>query len=268
MIQEFETFLIGRRRSSATVTLRLIYVRQLAALHPDLAAVTPDDLERFVYGNPDWKPNTVNSALASVRVFYCWAHSTGRIPENPAARLVVLRVPRTVAKIANDVDIRRGLRNGTARDRAMILLASEGGLRRSEIARADMRDRHGDWLTVTGKGGKQRFVPLTPAMRAALDHLEATLPRGWYFPSSHGGHVSGDTVYDTVRRLVGINTHALRHRAGTAVFHGSGNNIRIAQEFLGHASPATTAIYVHVEPLDLMTASCAAAVNPPYPHAA
>lgn len=262
MLPEFEAHLIAHRRSSETIKLRLVYLRQLAA-RVDLAAATTDELEAFIYGNPDWKPNTVNSALASIRVFYKWAHETGRIPgENPAGPLMSLRVPRTLPRVANDIDLRRGINSVSTKHRAMILLGCDGGLRRSEIARAHMRDRRGEWLTITGKGGKQRTVPLTPALLASLTTLEAMLPFGHYFPGEYDGHVSGDVVYRTIRHHVHINPHALRHRAGTAIYRESGNNIRIAQEFLGHESPATTAIYVHIQPSELMAASRAAALRP------
>ncbi|HIF24358.1 MAG TPA: hypothetical protein EYQ27_21225, partial [Gemmatimonadetes bacterium] len=58
-----------------------------------------------------------------------------------------------------------------------------------------------------------------------------------------------------IRRAVGANPHSLRHRAGTVVYEGTGHDLRVAQEFLGHSSPEMTARYVHVTRPDLLRAS-------------
>lgn len=62
-------------------------------------------------------------------------------------------------------------------------------------------------------------------------------------------------MYSRIKRVSGLNPHSLRHRAGTAAFQGTGNNLRVAQEFLGHASVATTQRYVHVTREDMRRAA-------------
>lgn len=259
--EQFTEHLIERRRSSSTIKLRLVYIRQLEQIHPDLVNVSTRELEQFVY-NERWTAPTVNTAVASVRAFYTWALASGRTATNPARDLQGLPVPRKPRAIARDIDIRRGLRTASIVESAMILLGSEGGLRRMEIATLHMRNRADDWLTVVGKGQRARAVFVTPNLKVALDYIERTQKRGYYFPGPEDGHVTGHQVYYVIEKHVGINPHALRHRAGTAVFKGSGNNIRVAQDFLGHASPATTAIYVHVEADELAAASRAAVLPP------
>jgi len=68
-------------------------------------------------------------------------------------------------------------------------------------------------------------------------------------------------VWRRLSVLTNTNPHSLRHRAGTVVYRGTGNDLRLTQEFLGHTSPAITAIYVHVEREDLQRASEAARVG-------
>lgn len=72
--------------------------------------------------------------------------------------------------------------------------------------------------------------------------------------------MSPDSIAAAIRTAFDGNPHSLRHRAATAVYRGSGNDIRLAQEFLGHASPAMTARYVHVDERDLRTAALAATI--------
>jgi integrase/recombinase XerD len=103
---------------------------------------------------------------------------------------------------------------------------------------------------VDGKGGHDRNVPCHPFIWAAA----ADLPRrGLWFPSyGASGHIKPDSVSTAIRRALlatGINGHAhqLRHTFGTQVLRSSGGNQRVAQELLGHASPASTALYTLVD---------------------
>ncbi len=77
----------------------------------------------------------------------------------------------------------------------------------------------------------------------------------------HENHVSGESVGHAIRKATGLNAHSLRHRAGTAVYQRSGYDLRLTQEFLGHASPAMTARYVHVNKSDLRRAGQIAALS-------
>ena len=138
----------------------------------------------------------------------------------------------------------------------MLRLGAEGGLRVAEIAGLRTADRDGEWLTVTGKGGTIRTVHLEDELLEVLRTLEVTTARwGFYFPGRVHEPVAPSTVWRHVRALTGLNTHALRHRAGTSVYRNTGFDLRLAQEFLGHASPTTTAIYVHVDREDMSRAS-------------
>lgn len=134
----------------------------------------------------------------------------------------------------------------------MLLLGAECGLRRSEIASVHRDDIEAEWLYIVGKGGNQRVVYLSPDM---MELLAVHPERGWLFPNTAGGHITGEAVYKRIKRVTGLNPHSLRHRAGTAVYEGTGSNLRVAQEFLGHASPEMTARYVHVTRDDLMRAA-------------
>lgn len=254
-MEAYRNALIRRRLSPNTVRLRLFYLHKFAAVH-DLTTATLEQMEDFVASNPAWSENTQQTIVASLRTYYKWAYKTGLISTNPAEDLLRVRVRRRPARIASDPAIRLGLENGTVEEKAMILLGAECGLRVSEIAKLHRSDRDGEWLTICGKGGVYRSVYVSPELLDLLEAIETTTIRhGNYFPGRSGSAMHPSTVWRRISRLVNINPHALRHRAATTVYRGTGNDIRTTQEFLGHASSATTERYVHVERDDLLRAA-------------
>lgn len=124
----------------------------------------------------------------------------------------------------------------------MIELMAYGGLRRGEVCKVKATDLHGDWLTVTGKGGHTRAVPLP-------GHLCHRIRKhtGYLFPGAIDGHLSARRVGELVGEALpdGITAHALRHRYATTVYNSS-QDIRAVQGLLGHAKLDTTMVYVAV----------------------
>lgn len=258
MLSQFHTHLVSRRRSPATIRVRMVYLRLLSERH-QLDAVTATDLEEILASKEHWKPETVNSAIATWNVFYKWALRLGHVSVNPAEDLERAYVPRVVKALADDSRIQDALRDADPIDRGILLLGREAGLRRAEIATLRIEHRHGDWLHVTGKGGRWRRIHLTPGLRDALDALTYG-PAGYYFPGHQDGHLAVEAVARRVRKLIGTSTHSLRRGALTAVYRNSGGNIRMAQEFAGHARVDTTAIYIQINENDLMEAGGHAAL--------
>jgi integrase len=244
MLTQYERHLHDMHRAPATIRLRLHYVR-LYVTRNNPANATPDGLSRWIHAH-GWAPATIQSAAASLRSFYAWAHKTGRIDSNPAADLQAPRSRRTKSRIATDAQITAGiLKAATPQHEAWLRLGAECGLRVHEIAKVHVDDIDGEWLHVNGKGGQLRTMWLSERLRDVLSRCETR--HGWLFPGRSGKPVHPSTVWRAVRDLVGVNTHALRHRAGTTVYKAGGNDIRLAQEFLGHANPNTTALYLHIE---------------------
>jgi integrase/recombinase XerC len=240
------------------VKLRMFWMRKFAA-YRDLLAAVENDFYDFLATNPNWSPSTKQTIVSSIKVFYRWAHMAGHTSTNLAIELQRVKVPRTRARIATDDLLLDAIEKASLPGRAMLRLGGECGLRVAEIAALDRSCRVGPWLTVLGKGGQARKVHLSPEVLATLIEIEQTTMRwGFYFPGRARQPISPSTVWRHVRAMTGLNTHALRHRAGTVVYRRTGNDLRAAQEFLGHASPTTTAIYVHVDDDDLERSSEAA----------
>lgn len=254
MIEQYKLYVRNETESAATVRVRYHYIDRLTA-DLDVRVASEAQLETWLRSH-GWAPSSVNCALASVRHFYRWAERYGHIPDNPTRWLRRVRVPRKMGRIAADATIQEAAMKAPVATRIMLLLGAECGLRRHEIAKVHRDDIDGEWLYIVGKGGHQRVVYLSPDL---LELLTVHPGVGWLFPNRDGSsHVSGESVYQRIKRASGVNPHALRHRAGTAVFEGTGNNLRVAQIFLGHASPEMTARYVHVTRGDLRRASEAA----------
>ena len=190
------------------------------------------------------------------------AHTRRRAQRRSALRL---REPKTlpVALSATDAaTLVESLR--TWRDRAIAGLMWWCGLRSCEVLGLDVKDVDigGRWITVTGKGAKQRRVPLDADVAAVIDvYLLAERPvsdsdrlflvakgpnRG------HGLTAAGlRTIFRYHRELTGVtggHPHALRHTFGT-VLGEAGVDLAVMQSLLGHAHVDTTARYVHLAPV-------------------
>ncbi|KZX55283.1 recombinase XerC [Erythrobacter sp. HI00D59] len=151
-----------------------------------------------------------------------------------------------------------------ARDRAVLLLLYGAGLRIAEALslKADALPL-GDRLTVTGKGSKQRVVPLLPIVREAVADYAARCP--WPLPrdealfrGAKGGPLAQGMVQKATaraRRALGLpdsaTPHALRHSFATHLL-GAGTDLRSLQELLGHASLGSTQIYTQVDAASLL----------------
>ena len=259
-IDAYLTYLTDVRRLSAnTLRLRETYLRQLAG-GVDLLNATTGDLRRWIAEHPDWAAETVNAATATMRSFYGWAVEVDMLTTNPARLLRPLRIPQKRPNIATAEHLAAGISSTDGYVRAFTRLGAECGLRVHEIAKLHTDDRHSDWLTIVGKGGRTRVVHVAEELLLELEALEAVQGRGYYFRSPVRDHLSAESVRQRLTRATGTNPHSLRHRAGTTVYRRTGHNLRLTQVFLGHSNTQTTAHYVHVEREDLLAASAAARI--------
>jgi integrase/recombinase XerC len=143
------------------------------------------------------------------------------------------------------------------RDRAILELLYSSGLRVSELTGLDIGepDLATGMVRVTGKGGKERIVPVgsraLEALQKYLDEREGTA-KGALFLNSRGGRINRRSVARIIDAHVTkiaafkrISPHTLRHTFATHMLEG-GADLRAIQELLGHASLSTTQKYTHV----------------------
>ncbi|MBO21577.1 MAG: recombinase XerC [Rhodospirillaceae bacterium] len=214
-------------------------------------------------------------ALSSVRMFFRYLEREGH-GKNPALGVVRgPRLPRSVPKALSQTetdDLLHAMDRGTettpdwisARDSAVLLLLYGCGLRISEALALNVADvqREGS-LTVTGKGGKTRMLPLLPVVGEALDSYlskcpHAIAPNGPLFVGVRGGRLGPRVVQKRVQELrlaLGLpretTPHAMRHSFATHLL-SAGADLRVIQELLGHASLSTTQRYTDVESARLL----------------
>ncbi len=151
-----------------------------------------------------------------------------------------------------------------ARDRAVLLLLYGAGLRIAEaLSLTAAALPLGDALTVTGKGGRQRVVPILPIVKAAVEDYAAKVPfplerHAPLFRGAKGGPLAQAMIQRAVARartVLGLpataTPHALRHSFATHLL-GAGADLRSLQELLGHASLSSTQIYTKVDAATLL----------------
>ena len=206
--------------------------------------------------------------LSALKSFIAFARQQAGLPDQAPPRMRGPRVkkglPRPVTPdeavgLAAMVDSNAGEPWIGARDRAVLLLLYGAGLRIAEaLSLTGAVLPLGEVLTVTGKGGKQRVVPLLPIVREGVAAYLGLCP--WpmsrdapLFRGAKGGPLSPGLVQKAVARartVLGLpataTPHALRHSFATHLL-GAGADLRSLQELLGHASLGSTQIYTKVD---------------------
>jgi integrase/recombinase XerC len=237
---------------------RTIYNRQRAlarmagAIGSPLAAATAADLTAWHASLTGLDRGTISAYASNAREFYAWCHAEGVIADNPAARLPAPRPPRRLPRPISEADLMTALDCAPRRIRLWLVLAAWCGLRAHEIAllRVGCIQLTADppLLLATGKGGKERIVPLAPFVAGEV--CAAGLPAAGYAFRRHDGR-RGPNAPGLVSKLcnehlhacgIAASLHQLRHRFGTQAYR-TRRDLRMTQELMGHASPETTAGY-------------------------
>ncbi len=213
--------------------------------------------------------------LSAVRSFFRWL-ARHRGISNPQLRLLATPrarkpLPRALEveqarTVAADIGEMSDASSIAARDVALFTLLYGSGLRIAEALALDVRDAplpgSESALRVTGKGDKQRLVPVLPVVRAAIADWLALHPRpvadAPLFLGVRGGRLDAAVAQRTLRHFRRLNglpehatPHALRHSFATHLL-AEGGDLRAIQELLGHASLSTTQKYTAVDTARLM----------------
>lgn len=207
--------------------------------------------------NEAWRPETRRSRRTSLGVVLRWAVEEGHLDHDPTARLPRVHVPHGVPRPAPETVIRDAVNGASPKVRMMLMLGALAGLRRGEIATLRVEDITGEGLHITGKGGRQRLIPVHPSLADELAAYLTTqhITRGWVFPGAEDGHLSIDWVGRAISQRMpdGWSAHKLRHRFASRAYSGA-YDLRSVQQLLGHSSPTVTAIYIAVPSTSLIAA--------------
>lgn len=254
MVDDYTAFMRRRGLAESTIRRRVDALRCFAVCVGDLAAATPDDIDRFLDGRV-WagKPLAARTRygwVSHLGCFYQWAVDHDLLERNPTLRVERPRLRRLLPRPISEGDLRMAL-DVAAADRTMsawLTLAAYGGLRCAEIAglTADRVLLDQSLLLVLGKGQKERVVPAHPRCVEAVSSYG--IPKaGFVFRRPRGGRwtdaaVSREGALFFEGLGMGWRMHSLRHRFGTKALEACGN-LRTVQELMGHESPNTTAGY-------------------------
>ena len=238
----------------------------------ELAALAPADVRAFLAARraEGIGSRSLMRTLAGVRGFARFLERNGKGKVGALAAVRAPKIAKTLprplsvaaARRVTDPDLAAGDEREpwlAARDAAVLGLLYGGGLRISEalgLKRTDFGSR--DTVTVTGKGRKERMVPVLPQVAKLIADYVALCPYdlpadGPLFVGAKGGPLSARVVQLSMARLRGAlglaetaTPHALRHSFATHLL-ARGGDLRSIQELLGHASLATTQIYTEVD---------------------
>ena len=222
--------------------------------------------------------STTARRLSALKQFYRFLYGEALREDNPAAAIAAPRRGRALPHSLSETQVtalleaarsgfeRQGLSQAAQRQAlrlyCLVELLYATGLRASELVGLPMAALQGDrrFLTIRGKGGRERLVPLSVTAQAVLEkwlkRRESTACKSsaWVFPSRGGqGHLSRQRLGQELKKLAAaagleaaqVSPHVLRHAfASHLLSHGA--DLRAVQQMLGHADISTTQIYTHV----------------------
>lgn len=235
----------------------------------DLSVLEPQDLRAYLAHRAEdgLVARSRMRALAAIRAFFHWLERRCGVVN---ARIKLVRGPRlraTLPRPVSEIDARAMLTETApdnagwiaARDAAVLTLLYAAGLRISEALALKGGDRPlPRTLRITGKGGKERIVPVLDAAHDAVERYAALCPFALdrdapLFRGARGGELSPRIIQERVAQLrarlslpESTTPHALRHAFATHLL-AHGGDLRVIQELLGHESLSTTQKYADVE---------------------
>lgn len=235
----------------------------------DLASADRDALATLAKAWAELAPSSVARKSSALRQFYGFLVDEGLREDDPTPALPRASIRRPLPRVLTHEEVETLLvraedealaeRPEAVRMLALLELLYGSGLRASELVSLPLSavPRDAPFLSITGKGGQMRMVPVSTRARAVLSRwlvLRPDLSRH-VFPSRSGkGHLSRIRLFQLLRELAAraglppekVSPHVLRHAFATHLLEG-GADLRVLQTLLGHADIATTQIYTHVD---------------------
>lgn len=268
VIAEFLAMMAAERGAAAnTLAAYERDLQQAEQLTGGLADADDKRLGRLAASWRDLAPSSVARKMSAIRQFYDFLLEEGVRADDPSRTLARPTTRRPLPKILSIAEVDRLLNRaeqeaGAGEARALRMLALlellyGSGLRASELVSLPLSavPRDAPFLSITGKGGQMRMVPISGKAGAAVSRWLTARPNGsrFLFPS-RAGHLSRVRLYQMLKELAvradlppdRVGPHVLRHAFATHLLEG-GADLRVLQMLLGHADISTTQIYTHVD---------------------
>ena len=269
--------MLAAERGAATNTL-LAYARDLEGAEQAIGDLMTADGAALASLGAAWAglaPSSLARKCSALRQFFGFLVDEGLRQDDPSGALPRPRTRRPLPRLLGHAEVEALFHRAehealaeqpaAVRMLALLELLYGSGLRATELVSLPLGavPRDAPLLTVTGKGGQQRMVPVSNRARLALSRWLAlrglTIRTGegskLLFPSRSGaGHITRVRLFQLLRGLATragiapdkISPHVLRHAFATHLLEG-GADLRVLQMLLGHADISTTQIYTHVD---------------------
>lgn len=243
-----------------------IYLRDQYQLN-EWAEVGISHVRSWVYGMADQKldKNSINRKISTLRSFCQFLKKEDIVKINPVAAIQPLKTAKQLPEVIPEETLKNffifaeDLTWHNFRDKILIMLLYETGMRRSELKELKWKniDLNAGNITVMGKRQKQRQIPIRDELVDMLKSFKNRTAREFDILSENvmitdkGTKVYPKWIYNKVKMILGswsnsenVSPHILRHSIATHLLN-AGADIQIIREFLGHSSLAATEIYTH-----------------------
>lgn len=287
MVEEFINYLQNERRYSDNTVKAyskdlLVFSKWLSENAVDVEAIYEEEklvdfkldlnqidhllIRRFInfLNRTNYKKKTLSRKIATLRSFFKFLNRQELIESNPMIHIISPKVEKGLPKFMYEYQIEALMKAPDLttpiglRDRAIMEVLYASGMRVSELVSIKVRDIDMDLgtITVTGKGNKERIVPIGSYAIAAIKAYYASGfldDKGEYLFYGIRGNQLGDrsvrTLIDNYIKMVSttlnVSPHTFRHSFATHLLE-RGSDLRVVQTFLGHESLSSTQIYTHI----------------------
>ena len=278
-VEQFLEMLIAERGASSNTCTSYLnditnFDKFLNGAETTLEDATTDDIRRYLRHRSEVGANnpTISRNLSVLRQFFKFLQSENVRLDNPALNVDGPKVSRTLPKVISEDDVEALLKAAHKLQTAegirltcLLEIAYASGLRVTELVSlpTDALNLTSETLLISGKGGKERLVPLTfSAMnaivayeRVRIDFLKGNNTSKFLFPSrSKQGYLTRRRLGQLLKELAIqagldptiISPHILRHAFASHLLN-RGADLRSLQKMLGHSDISTTQIYTHVQ---------------------
>ena len=278
-VEQFLEMLIAERGASSNTCTSYLnditnFDKFLSGSETSLEAASPDDVRRYLRHRSEVGANnpTISRNLSVLRQFFKFLQSENVRLDNPALNVDGPKVSRTLPKVISEDNVEALLKAAHKLQTAegirlswLLEIAYASGLRVTELVSlpTDALNLTSETLLISGKGGKERLVPLTSSAmnaiaayeRVRIDFLKGNNTSKFLFPSrSKQGYLTRRRLGQLLKELAIqagldptiISPHILRHAFASHLLN-RGADLRSLQKMLGHSDISTTQIYTHVQ---------------------
>lgn len=243
----------------------------------ELESITTFDLKAYVRykQKQGLQPQSIVSMFKIVRAFFNWCAKEGYLPENISSKVEIPKVPKKILKGLTSEEVATMINAFTykdyfeARNKAIIAMLSDCGLRSMEIRGLRNEDIKETYIFVNGKGNKERLIFISPALKKILikyerikkQHFKDKITTNHYFLSYKGSQISHVGLDNIIKeaakraRIEGkvVSPHRFRHFFSVQYLLNANGDIYTLSKLLGHSDISTTQRYLQsLEDLELI----------------